>query len=109
MKGINAQRNFKKLAVDKVVKVREAKPRESVALLSSVVDDSTAEKGVDNITLNLAMRRLARAHKETGDLERAEATIDRMVDVFEHKQLKPYIVQQITADAEAEKAELNEA
>jgi len=109
VKGINAQRTFKKLAVDKVVKVREAKPRESVALLSSVVDDSTAEKGVDNITLNLAMRRLARAHKETGDLERAEATIDRMVEVFEHKQLKPYIVQQITADAEAEKAELNEA
>jgi hypothetical protein len=109
VKGINAQRNFKKLEVDKVVKVREAKPHESVALLSSVVDDSTAEKGVDNITLNLAMRRLARAHKETGDLERAEATINRMVEVFEHKQLKPYIVQQITADAEVEKAELNEA
>jgi hypothetical protein len=109
VKGINAQRNFKKLAVDKVVKVREAKPRESVDFLSSVVDDSTNDKGVDNITLNLAMRRLARAQKETGDLERAEATVDRMVEVFEHKQLKPYIVQQITADAEAEKAELNEA
>jgi hypothetical protein len=109
VKGINAQRNFKKLAVDKVVKVRDAKPQESVDFLSSVVDDSTAEKGLDNITLNLAMRRLARAQKETGDLERAEATIDRMVDVFEQKQLKPYILQQITADAEAEKAVLNEA
>jgi hypothetical protein len=32
-----------------------------------------------------------------------------MVEVFQQKQLKPYIVQQITADAEAEKAELNEA
>src|SRR5215211_7966399 len=109
VKGINAQRNFRKLAVDKGDKVREAKPRESVDFLSSVVDDSTAEKGVDNITLNLAMRRLARAHKETGDLERAEATIDRMVEIFEQKQLKPYIVQQITADAEAEKAVLKQA
>jgi hypothetical protein len=109
VKGINAQRNFKKLAVDKVVKVRDAKPQESVALLSSVVDDSTDEKGVDNITLNLAMRRLARAHKETGDLEKAGATMDKMVDVFEQKQLKPYILQQITADAEAEKAVLKQA
>jgi hypothetical protein len=109
VKGMNAQRNFKKLAVDKVVKVRAAKPQESVSLLSSVVDDSTGEKGVDNITLNLAMRRLASAHKETGDLEKAEATIDRMVEVFEQKQLKPYILQQITADAEAEKAVLKQA
>jgi hypothetical protein len=48
-------------------------------------------------------------HKETGDLEKAEATIDRMVEVFEQKQLKPYILQQITADAEAEKAVLKQA
>src|SRR5215210_5374796 len=109
VRGINAQRTFKKLAVDKVVKVRAAKPQESVSLLSSVVDDSTAEKGVDNITLNLAMRRLASAHKETGDLEKAEATMDKMVDVFEQKQLKPYILQQITADAEVEKAVLKQA
>jgi hypothetical protein len=109
VKGINAERDFKKLAVDKVVKVRQANAGESVALLSSVVDASIAEKGVDNITLNLALRRLARVHKKAGDLEKAEATMDNMVEVFEKKQLKPHILHQITAEADAEKAALKQA
>jgi hypothetical protein len=109
VKGINAERDFKKLAVDKVVKVRQANAGESVALLSSVVDASTADKGVDNITLNLAMRRLARAQKKAGDLEKADATMDKMIEVFERKQLKPYVLHRITAEAEAEKAALKQA
>lgn len=109
VKGINAERDFKKLAVDKVVKVRQANAGESVALLSSVVDASTADKGVDNITLNLAMRRLARAQKKAGDLEKADVTMDKMIEVFEKKQLKPYVLHRIIAEAEAEKAALKQA
>jgi hypothetical protein len=109
VKGINAERDFKKLAVDKVVKVRQANAGESVALLSSVVDASTADKGVDNITLNLAMRRLARAQKKAGDLEKADATMDKMIEVFERKQLKPYVLHRIIAEAEAEKAALKQS
>jgi hypothetical protein len=108
VKGINAERDFKQLAVDKVVKVRQADPGESVNLLSSVVDDSTNEEGVDNITLNMAMRRLARAQKKAGDLEEAAATMDQMVEVFEEKQLRPDILQQIAAEAEAEKEALRQ-
>jgi hypothetical protein len=109
VKGINAERDFKRLSVDKVVKVRQAEAGESVDLLSSVVDTSTNGKGVDNITLNMAMRRLARAQKKAGDLEKAEATMDKMVEVFEEKQLKPHILHEIRSEAEAEKAELNQA
>jgi hypothetical protein len=108
VKGINAERDFKKLSVDKVVEVREAKPGESVDLLSSVVDASTNGNGVDNITLNMAMRRLARAQKKAGDLEKADATMDRMVEVFEEKQLRPHILHEIRLEVEAEKAKLNQ-
>jgi hypothetical protein len=108
VKGINAERDFKKLSVDKVVTVRDAKPSESVDLLSSVVDASTNGKGVDNITLNKAMRRLARAQRKAGDLEKADATVDRMVEIFEEKRLKPYVLHEIHSQAEAEKRRLNQ-
>jgi hypothetical protein len=111
VKGINAERDFKMLTVDKgdkVVKVRQADPDRSVKLLSSVVDDSTNGKGVDNITLNMTMRRLARAQKKAGDLEEAVATIDKMVEVFEEKQLRSDILQQLAAEAEAEKEALRQ-
>jgi hypothetical protein len=108
VKGINAERDFKKLSVDKVVTVRDAKPGESVDLLSSVVDASTNGKGVDNITLNMAMRRLARAQRKAGDPEKADATVDRMVEVFEEKRLKPPILHEIRSQAEAEKRRLNQ-
>jgi hypothetical protein len=108
VKGVNAERDFKQLATDKVVKVRRANTGESVSLLSSVVETSIADKGVDNITLNMAMRRLAHAQKKAGDLERADATMDKLVEVFKKKQLKPQVMRQITAQAEAEKAALKQ-
>jgi hypothetical protein len=108
VKGINAERDFKQLTEDKVVNVRQADPEESVNLLSSVVDDSVDEKGVDNITLNMTMRRLAHAQKKADDLEGAVATMDNMVTVFEQKELRPDILQQLTAEAEVEKEALRQ-
>jgi hypothetical protein len=109
VKGINAERDFKQFAADKAVKVRQANPGESITFLSSVVDASIANKGVDNITLNMAMHRLAHAEKKAGNLEKAEVTMDKMVEVFKKKQLKPHILKQITAETEVEKATLRQA
>jgi hypothetical protein len=106
VRGINRERDFKQLTVDKIVKVRYADTTESVSLLSSVVDASIADKGVDNVTLNMVMRRLASAQKKAGDLERAKKTMDEMVEVFKAKRLKAHVLRQISAQAEAQKATL---
>ncbi|HEY5989381.1 MAG TPA: hypothetical protein VIV12_23815, partial [Streptosporangiaceae bacterium] len=51
VKGINAERDFKNLTADKSLQVRPAEAGKSIQLLSSVVEASTQEQGVDNITL----------------------------------------------------------
>jgi hypothetical protein len=65
--GINATRNFKTIEADKDLTERAPQPAESVPLLKQVVDASQGDAGVDNITLNMAMRRLIRAQKQAGD------------------------------------------
>jgi isopentenyl diphosphate isomerase/L-lactate dehydrogenase-like FMN-dependent dehydrogenase len=57
----------------------------------------------------MAMHRLAHAEKKAGNLEKAEVTMDKMVEVFKKKQLKPHILKQITAETEVEKATLRQA
>ena len=91
---------------DKAVSVRKAEAGESIQQLASVAEASAGERGVDNITLNMVIRRIARAQKKAGDLDRAEATLDRMVETFRRKQLKPQMLRRITVQAEAEKASL---
>jgi hypothetical protein len=109
VKGINAGRDYKRMAADmpeKAVSVRKAESGESIHQLASVAEASAGERGVDNITLNMVIRRIARAQKKAGDLDRAEATLDRMVETFKRKQLKPQVLRRITAQAEAEKTAL---
>ena len=101
--------DYKRLAADlpdKAVSVRKAEAGESIQQLASVAEASAGERGVDNITLNMVIRRIARAQKKAGDLDRAEATLDRMVETFRRKQLKPQMLRRITVQAEAEKASL---
>jgi hypothetical protein len=109
VKGINAERDFKKLRADKSLRVRKAEAAESVAMLSAVADDSTGEKGVDNITLNMVMRRLAHAEMKAGDVQKAKKTLDKMVDVFKKKGVNQRVLHRIEMQAAAEKAELPKA
>lgn len=106
VKGINAERDFKRLGTDKVVTVRKANAPESIQHLTAVVGASTADRGVDNITLNMAMRRLAHAHRKAGDVTRASGTMDEMVQVFSQKRVRAGVLRRIAAMAEAEKAAL---
>ncbi|MBG0828889.1 hypothetical protein HS041_14035 [Planomonospora sp. ID67723] len=104
--GINAEREFKDLTADKELKIRQPDTKESIQQLTMVADASARGAGVDNITLNMVMRRLARAQAKQGDLEQATGTIDKMVHTFEAKHLRPAVLDQIRRQAERAKATL---
>jgi hypothetical protein len=106
VKGINGERDFKHIGADKNITVRAAEASESAAQLTAVAEVSAADKGVDNITLNMVMRRLARAHKKAGDADKAAATLGKMVDVFKKKGLKQQVIRTIEVQAAAEKEAL---
>ncbi len=106
VKGINAERDFKDVRADRSLHVRPARPQESIELLSSVVDASTDEEGVDNITLNTVMRRLAWAEAKAGNPERGAEVMDRMVDVFSNKALNRNVLRGVREQAEKTKAAL---
>lgn len=100
VKGINAGRTFKQISADRTVEVRKPETDKCVKLLSSVVDVTEAGAGVDNITLNMAMRSLAKTQKAAGEESNAKDTMDRMVGIFTKKELKPYVLQLIRKQAE---------
>lgn len=106
LKGVNAGRDFKQLTPDKELTVRSADTAESIERLSQVADASrpAPTDGVDDITLNLVMRRLARAQARAGDREQAEAVLADMVGVFESRNLKPHVLAGIRKQAQDTKS-----
>lgn len=108
VEGLNAERDFKYLAPDKsVLKVRPAAPEQAVGLLSPVVEASLHGNGVDNITLNMVMRRLARAHAKEGNSEQANGVLDNLVHYAESK-FRPHVVDAVRRQAEDTRRSLNE-
>jgi hypothetical protein len=103
VKGLNAEREFKALTAAKRLRVRPPDPKQGIEQLTHVANDAT----IDNITLNLVMRRLARAEARQGDLGRANAVMDRMVAVFQAKGVNPIIMGQIRQQAELTKSALS--
>jgi hypothetical protein len=99
-KGVNAQRDFKDLTPDKELTIHPAEPKDSIHLLSAVEKASKGDDGVDNITLNMAMRTQARAEAKAGNLQKADAVLDRMVGIFEKKELNPRVIQHVRDQAE---------
>ncbi|GAA2258570.1 hypothetical protein GCM10010232_56220 [Streptomyces amakusaensis] len=58
---------------------------DSVQQLTAAVDASLGDEGLDNITLNAAMRRLALVHVKDGNTQAANQVLDTLVTTFEHK------------------------
>jgi hypothetical protein len=106
VEGVNAQRDFKDLSAEGVLEIRDAEPEKSIELLKPVEQASIAEEGVDNITLNLAMRTLAKAEAKAGRPEQGVEVLDRMVDVFASKNVNPSVLQTIAEQAEETKTEI---
>lgn len=107
VQGINAGRQFKTVMDDKQLKLREPQNQEAISELSEVVTTSKQGAGVDNITLDMAMRRLARAQHRYGDDRAAHATINDLTDFF-GKQLshRPQVMRKVAGRANELRAEL---
>lgn len=103
VKGLNAEREFKDITAAKRLRVRPPDPKESIEQLSAVAREAT----IDNITLNMVMRRLARAQARQGDLDQANAVMDEMVATFAGKGLNPVVMRQIRRQAELTKEALS--
>ncbi|MBD2100551.1 hypothetical protein [Leptolyngbya sp. FACHB-261] len=100
LKGINAGREFKTITPDKILAVRQPKAEASVKCLSGVVNAAGTGR-LDNITLNLAMRKLVRAYKLVGDEEKVQSVKQKMLNFFRHKALKSQVLRQIEAQVSA--------
>ena len=106
VKGFNAAREFKAVTSDLKVQVREPQPEAAVALLSSVVEASKVQQGVDNITLSMTMQRMALTQIEAGDKKGARATINEMWSIFRAKKLRPHVEALIKRQLEVLRAKL---
>lgn len=105
VKGVNAGRHFKTVTGEKKLDERMPAPEESRDLLSQAVESSMKGAGLDNITLNMAARRLARAQRRMGDEEGARATLNGTIKFFRRKALKPHVLRRIESQAEEALAE----
>ncbi|MGH2774076.1 MAG: hypothetical protein ACRDJT_01400 [Actinomycetota bacterium] len=108
VKGVNAERDFKYLSADKHLEIKEARPAESVEMLSAVEAVAVERELIDNITLNMVMRKHARAEAKAGRVDQAVGVMDRMVSVFENKDLNPQVLQRIRQQAEATKISITD-
>ncbi|MEW1927859.1 hypothetical protein [Streptomyces sp. NPDC088360] len=107
VEGLNAERDFKYLAPDKsALLVRPAAPEQAVGLLSPVVEASLHGNGVDNITLNMVMRRLARAHAKEGNTEQANGVLDNLVQYAESK-FRPHVVDTVRRQVDETRRSVN--
>ena len=75
-------------------------------MLQPVVEASVADRGLNNINLNGAMRQLARAQGQAGSPGEAQATLKQMVDIFRGKSLKPQVMETIREQAAQVAAEI---
>lgn len=96
VKGFNDGRAFKSITNKKELTVRPPMYDKAIAELSDVVDASEKdEEGVDNITLDMTMLRMAQNQKAAGDTKGAKETRERMLDIFSKKSLQPHIMSYI--------------
>ncbi len=95
--GVNASRDFKTILPDKSVEVRQSDPLTTGAMITKVYEATKKGEGVDNITLNYAMRRKALAEIKAGEKATAENTMATMREYFEEKNFKPHVMEKIDA------------
>ncbi|WTW92505.1 hypothetical protein OG216_03550 [Streptomycetaceae bacterium NBC_01309] len=98
--GANAGRHFQHLRGTRI-EVRQPDIKESVTQLTAAIEASTGDAGLDNITLNAAMRRLATVHAKDGNAAQAEAVLDRMVGHFRTLHVPRQVQRRIEGEADA--------
>ncbi|MFJ6659896.1 hypothetical protein ACIQNG_26615 [Streptomyces sp. NPDC091377] len=106
-RGANAGRHFQSIA-DGHLHVRQPDIPASVTQLTEAITTSRADQdtGLDNLTLNAALRRLATVHAKAGDLERAETTLDTLVTHFHDQGVPAHVEQHIQQQADETRAQI---
>jgi hypothetical protein len=99
--GVNASRDFKTVHSNRTVTVRSADPMTTGDFISKVFDAARKGEGVDNITLNFALRRKAVAEIKAGQPDTAKNTLEDMRKFFEKKNLKRHVMHHIDAQIAA--------
>ena len=99
VKGFNSARPFKTIKPDYKIHVRKPDYDEAEKQLSAAVDASVEDAGLDNITLNMTMQRMANVQNSADKKKESRATMKRMVDIFEAKSLKSHVLSLIEEQA----------
>lgn len=99
VRGIDAGRKFKLIEKDKVRVVKEREPDKSIKLLNQTVEKSKAGKGLDNISTNYAMRKVAKQYLVKQDTAKAKETMDDMVSYFSGLKLNSSVIDTIKKQA----------
>jgi hypothetical protein len=99
VKGVNATREFKVITRKQTVQARQPDFTTGIAHLNAVVDASIAGKGLDNLSLNFALRTLADAQEATEGNAAAAATAKRMLDHFTRQKLNAKVLETIAEQA----------
>ncbi|MEO3973171.1 hypothetical protein [Streptomyces sp. CAU 1734] len=109
-RGANAGRHFQHIENGRI-EVREPDIKEAVTQLTSAIAVSRTDRetGLDNLTLNAAMRRLARVHAKAGDLQRAEGVLNSLVGHFRDQGAPRPVQAGIRRQADALRAEVRRA
>lgn len=97
LKGVNATREFKRITPDNRIVARAPDMDTAVTNLNAVVDASIQGKGLDNISLNFAMRTLADAQEVAEGPDAAAETAQRMLEHFRKQKLNEGVMRTIEA------------
>ncbi|MFE5853016.1 hypothetical protein ACFQ61_07310 [Streptomyces sp. NPDC056500] len=109
-RGANAGRHFQTVG-DGRLQIRQPDITTSVTQLTEAINTSRSDQntGLDNLTLDAALRRLATVHAEAGDLERADAALDTLVTHFHDQGDLAHVEQHIQQQADETRAQIHEA
>lgn len=106
-RGANAGRHFQTIG-DGALHIRQPDTSESITQLTEAITVSRTDQdtGLDNLTLNAALRRLATVHAKAGDLQRAEATLDTLTTHFHDQGVPAHVQHHIQEQADTTRAQI---
>ena len=100
VKGFNLARSFKTPVQGGEVKYRPSDLAQAQNFLKLVIKaGADGQPGLNNITLNRAMRCLAQGQVKMGDMKGAKKTMREMVHLFDTKRLKPHVLRLVRQQA----------
>jgi hypothetical protein len=99
IEGLTKGREFKFIEDEKIKVLKKPEPDKSIPLLEQVVEKSTKNQGLDNISANFVMRKLSQQHLLNKDRKKAQEVMDEMIGFFSKKDLNSNVINTIKTQA----------